>query len=85
MEIDKSVGNGVWNGKSTELNDIAYFLYLKYRLTQNFVVSPTKQELFLKFMYKEYYDNALLIMRSEKINKIKEKWKTKKNFIQIQI
>lgn len=75
MEIDKTIG-GIWDDNLTRLDDIAYYLYIKYRKEKNVVVSHSAQLLFCSlksFMYNRYYDDALLIMRNEKILKLKTK------------
>ena len=75
MELDKSWGS--WKYGSSLLDDVAYSLYLEYRKnnTKPGYVPYTSQGLFVfgGGIYKRYYDEAELIIRREKILKIKSK------------
>jgi len=77
MKIDKSVG--IWSKNSTEIDDIAYQLYL----LENKVVFYDKKRHFilkgqLKFvydhsesnLYDEHFKEALIILRKRKLDNI---------------
>lgn len=74
MIIDKTIG-GEWlvDHRSTELDNAAYYIYIKDRIKNNYPVKPDSQYLFKVFKrisYSKYYDDVILILRKEKIDKI---------------
>ena len=80
MEIDKSIG-GEWLNNRSELENLSYHIYVKH-FKKNFtnysekkIIKEMTQDDFLiingltEFMY-PHFDNAKLIIRREKIEKI---------------
>ena len=71
MEIDKRLG-GNWSLQENELDDLSYYLYVKKHRNNGFLFD---QYLFT-WTYKanmghsKYYNDALLILRKEKIRKL---------------
>jgi len=73
MEFDKSIGPGYWNVKnSTLLDDIAFSLLCEKIKSNN---GNYINQAFFKyhkdgFPYSKYYEEAKIIIRNNKINKI---------------
>ena len=74
MEFDKSIGPGYWClSDSTPLDDIAFSLLCDNIKKKN---GEYRNQIFFnrwkeEFPYKQYYDQAKVILRNEKLNKIK--------------
>ena len=74
MEFDKSIGTGYWNVKnSTLLDDLAFSLICEeikckkgYYRNQSFFRQHKDG-----FPYNKYYEKAKIIIRNEKLKKIK--------------
>jgi hypothetical protein len=76
MIIDKST-HGVWDDNSTYLDDIAYYIYLSRRKKFKNLQTYMNQSYLIKNHRpnNKDYKKAKIIIRQEKINKIKERIK----------
>ena len=74
MQVDKTFGKGWSSNETTELDDLAFFLHLKEVRQTGFPF--VEQEIFIEFkdsidFFNSFYKRANVILRTEKINKIK--------------
>lgn len=90
MKIDKSKINVNWCNGSTNLDDVAYFLYVKYCdklcIKEGYELTLVDQSTFITLNqmninsmdeWKDFYDQAKMILRNEIIEKIKDDTKNK--------
>ena len=81
MKINKT-SQGLWDNKSTYLDDVAYIFYLDYVNKKNSIkgsilILPLSQYNVIVNQnehFKKFYHKAKLIIRQEKLNKIKENY-----------
>ncbi|MFW6225835.1 MAG: hypothetical protein ACOC3V_02650 [bacterium] len=77
--IDKNIGNWIPIEQHSMFNieyidDVAYHIYCQYRKERQIQnITPQMNVLVHKKLYRRFYDEARLLIRLEKILKLKEK------------
>jgi len=71
MDIDKSRGYWTKGSETTYLDDLAYYMYCQYRKNKP-TYNLTSQDAMMVHpkVYRRFYNEALIIIRREKLNKI---------------
>jgi hypothetical protein len=71
MKLNKDRGCWMKKGKSSEIEDLVYYLYLQYceSVNDNFLITQRHLIFYLQD-YEPYYQKARMFIRKKKINKI---------------